>query len=78
MRQLFVHKVSISTSRRAAALPFIGYKVVCTLFLKKKFLYIYKKKLRFFSSPPSFLVSRDLVIPIWVYIKEKISRVLTF
>lgn len=39
MRQLFVHKVSISTSRRAAALPFISLYS----FSEKKILYIYKK-----------------------------------
>lgn len=47
MRQLFAHKVSISTSRRAAALPFIGYKVVCTLFLKKNF-FTFTEKFAFF------------------------------
>lgn len=63
MRQLFVHKVSISTSRRAAALPFIGYKVVCTLFLKKKFLYIYKKVCVFF-----LLLPLSWFPEIWLYL----------
>lgn len=54
MRQLFVHKVSISTSRRAAALPFIGYKVVCTLFLKK-FFFTFTKKFAFFFFSSLFL-----------------------
>lgn len=37
MRQLFVHKVSISTSRRAAALPFISLYS----FSEKKFAFFF-------------------------------------
>ena len=47
MRQLFVHKASISTSRRAAALPFVGYKVDCTLFLNI-FFFSFTEKVAFF------------------------------
>lgn len=59
MRQLFVHKVSISTSRRAAALPFISLYS----FSGKIFLYIYKKVCVFL-----LLLPLSWFPEIWLYI----------